>query len=69
MSLIKLSMAGNNLIIPDWGEFIASDIPAGDRKNDNLFYSVGIIMHVGGEEGGGGGCVLPEGEYGGETRI
>jgi hypothetical protein len=32
MSLTKLSLAGNNLIIPD-----QSDIPAGDGKIDKLF--------------------------------
>jgi hypothetical protein len=30
MSLTKLSLAGNNLIIPNQGEFGYSDIPAGD---------------------------------------
>ncbi len=37
MSLTKLSLAGNNLIIPDHGEFGISDIPAGDGKIANLF--------------------------------
>jgi hypothetical protein len=35
MSLTKLSPAGNNLIIPG-----QSDIPAGEEKIGNLFYSV-----------------------------
>jgi hypothetical protein len=39
MSLTKLSLAGNNLIIPSQGEFV-SDIPVEDGKKDNLFYSV-----------------------------
>ena len=39
MSLTKLSLAGNNLIIPGQGEFV-SEIPAGDRKIIDLFYSV-----------------------------
>jgi hypothetical protein len=39
MSLIKLSLDGNNLIIPVQGEF-DSDILAGDGKIINLFYSV-----------------------------
>jgi hypothetical protein len=54
MSLTKLSLAGNNLIIPGQEEFDYSDIPAGDGKNDNLFYSVGIIMHIGGRGEGEG---------------
>jgi len=37
MSLTKLPLDGNNLIIPGQGEFGISDIPAGDGKNDNLF--------------------------------
>jgi hypothetical protein len=41
MSLTKLSLARNNLIIPGQGEFdILCDFPAGDEKIDNLFYSV-----------------------------
>jgi hypothetical protein len=40
MSLAKLFLAGNNLNIPDQGEFSYSDIPAGDRKIGNFFYSV-----------------------------
>jgi hypothetical protein len=39
MSLTKLSLAGTNLIIPGQGEFGISDIPAGDGKTCNLFYS------------------------------
>jgi hypothetical protein len=38
MSLTKLSLVGNNLIIPGQGEFGYSDIPAGVGK---IFYSVG----------------------------
>jgi hypothetical protein len=39
MSLTKLSLAGNILIILNQGEFAVSnsDIPAGDGKNKNLF--------------------------------
>ncbi len=36
MSLTKLSLAGNNLIIPGQTEFVR-DIPTGDRKTANLF--------------------------------
>jgi hypothetical protein len=36
MSLTKLSLGGNNLI----RESLVSDIPDGDGKIDNLFYSV-----------------------------
>jgi hypothetical protein len=39
MSLTKLSLDGSNLIIPGRGSFV-SDIPAGDGKIINLFYSV-----------------------------
>ncbi len=42
MSLTKLSLARNTLIIPGQGEF-DSDIPAGDGKNDNIFYSVAFL--------------------------
>jgi hypothetical protein len=38
MPLTKLSLAKNNLIIAGRENFV-SDIPAGDGKNDNLFYS------------------------------
>jgi hypothetical protein len=34
MSITKLSLNGNNLIIP--GQSLVSDIPAGDGKNDSL---------------------------------
>jgi hypothetical protein len=39
MSLTKLSLGGNYYIIPV-RESLVSDIPAGDGKNYNLFYSV-----------------------------
>jgi hypothetical protein len=39
MSTTKLSLIGNNLILPGQGDFVG-DIPAGDGKIDNLFYSV-----------------------------
>jgi hypothetical protein len=35
--IIKLSLAGNNLIIPRQGEFGYSDIPAGSGKSITLF--------------------------------
>jgi hypothetical protein len=38
MSLTKLSLAGNNKIIP--GGELELDMPAGDWKIGNLFYSV-----------------------------
>jgi hypothetical protein len=37
MSLSKLSLAGNNFIIPEARESLVNDIPAGDRKTINLF--------------------------------
>jgi hypothetical protein len=37
MSLIKLSLDGNNLNIPAQGDFLVSDIPAGDGKIVILF--------------------------------
>jgi hypothetical protein len=41
MTLTKLSLVGNNSMIPGQGEFGAvRDIPAGDWKIDNFFYSV-----------------------------
>jgi hypothetical protein len=41
MSLTKLSLAGNNLIIPRQGDFREfSDIPAGNGKPLSFFYSV-----------------------------
>jgi hypothetical protein len=45
MSLIKLSLGGNNLIIPS-RESLVSDIPDGDGKIDNLFYIVPFIYTV-----------------------
>ncbi len=39
MSLTKLSMTGNNLIIPVRDSFV-SDIPAEDGKIANLFFTV-----------------------------
>ncbi len=42
MSLTKLSLTGNNLIIPGQGEF-GSDIPAWGRENRYPYiYSVGM---------------------------
>ncbi len=43
MSLTKLSLAGNNLIIPGQGEFGKCDIPPGEGKIANLFYSVAVV--------------------------
>jgi hypothetical protein len=37
MSLTKLSLAGNNQILPGQEEFMVSDIPAGDGNIANLF--------------------------------
>jgi hypothetical protein len=37
MSLTKLSLAGNNLIIDVHEESLVSDIPAGDRKKTANF--------------------------------
>jgi hypothetical protein len=39
MSLTKLFLAGNNLVIPGQ-KYLVSDIPPGDRKISNIFYSV-----------------------------
>jgi len=39
MSLTKLSLAGNSLIITGQGKFVKGH-PAGDGKTANLFYSV-----------------------------
>jgi hypothetical protein len=39
MPLTELSVAGNNFAVR---ESLVSDIPAGDGKIDNLFYSVGL---------------------------
>jgi hypothetical protein len=50
MSLIKLSLGGNNLIIPVQGEYV-SDIPDGEGKIDNLFYSVTGPCTQGGRDG------------------
>jgi hypothetical protein len=48
MSLTKLSLHEvDNLINPDQGEF-GSDIPAGDGKICNLFYSVEFFFFGGG---------------------
>jgi hypothetical protein len=45
MSFTKLSLAGNNLIIPGAArESLVSDIPAGDGKIVNLFYSVWALL-------------------------
>ncbi len=38
MSLTKLSLAGNNLIIPGQKEYVVSDIPDGDGKIIDLFF-------------------------------
>jgi hypothetical protein len=45
MSLIKLSLDRNNLIIRAHGELV-SDIPAADGKTVNLFYSVGPVFYI-----------------------
>jgi hypothetical protein len=45
MPLTKLSLAGNNLIIPA-RESLVSDLPARDGKIATLFYSVGNHKHV-----------------------
>jgi hypothetical protein len=45
ISLSKLFLAGNNLNIPGQGEF--GDIPAGDGKTANLFYSVNKLSLAG----------------------
>jgi hypothetical protein len=37
MSFTKLSLGGNNLIIPAQGEFGKADVPAGDGNVANLF--------------------------------
>jgi hypothetical protein len=41
MSLTKLSLAGNYLIIP---ESVVGDIPAGDGKMDKIFYSAMAVL-------------------------
>jgi hypothetical protein len=43
MSLTKLSLARNNLLIPGQGEF-GSDIPQGDGKIANFFYSAEALI-------------------------
>jgi hypothetical protein len=43
MSLTKLSLAGKNSIIPTQGE-LAIDIPAGDGKIANLFFTVYLSL-------------------------
>jgi hypothetical protein len=40
MSLTKLSLDGNNLIIPGQRESLVSDIPAGDGKIINLLFII-----------------------------
>ncbi len=55
MSLTKLSLAGNNLIIPDQGEF-GKWHPAGDGKMANLFLQSSLLYvkeawYPGGEKG------------------
>jgi hypothetical protein len=40
MSLTELSLAGNNLITPDYRENLVRGILAGDGKIATLFYSV-----------------------------
>ncbi len=45
MSLTKLSLAGNNLIIPGQREFGFSDIPAGDGNIANHFFTVYSTMY------------------------
>jgi hypothetical protein len=41
MSLTKLSLAGNNLIIP--AQEAVSDIPTGDGNVANLFFTVHLV--------------------------
>jgi hypothetical protein len=54
MSLTKLFLEGNNLIFPvPSRESLVSDIPAGDGKMANLFYSVTIGRSMMGREKGG----------------
>jgi hypothetical protein len=48
MSLTKLSLNGNILIIPA-RESLVSDIPAGDGKTANLFYSATYLEERSGE--------------------
>jgi hypothetical protein len=44
MSLTKLSLAGNNLIIPVARESLVSDIPAGDGKKTIIFFTVYLTL-------------------------
>jgi hypothetical protein len=46
MSLTKLSLAVNNLIIPGQGELLVSDIPAGEGKTANLFLQCTLRNYV-----------------------
>jgi hypothetical protein len=46
MSLTEPSLAGKNLFIPG-RESLVSDIPAGDGKTANNFYSVPILTREG----------------------
>ncbi len=46
MSLTKLSLAWNKLFNPGKGESLVSDIPGGDRKIANLFYSVLYVQDL-----------------------
>ncbi len=47
MSLTELSLAGNNLItVFPAMESLVCDIPAGDGKIDNLFYSVIYYRYI-----------------------
>jgi hypothetical protein len=45
VTITKLSVARNNLIIPGQ-KSVVSDIPAGDRKIANLFYSAGAYKTI-----------------------
>jgi|688.fasta_scaffold419448_1 hypothetical protein len=45
MSLPKLSLAGNNLIIPGQGQF--GDMPAGEEKSATFFYRVKLTVSSG----------------------
>jgi hypothetical protein len=47
MSLTKVSLAGNNLFIPNHGESLVIDITAaGDGKLDNLFFSIASCIRA-----------------------
>ncbi len=63
MSLTKLSLAGNNLIIPGHGECWVSDTPVGDGKIANLFLQCNdlVLLRKQGAGGGGGGSRAPRG--------